>query len=434
MKKYLLLVLVLVVAFGITSCRRETVQDDEGNYLRFAWWGNPTRDERTIEMTRLFEQRNPGVTVETETAGFDAYWLMLGTQAAAGNLPDVIQQDLSYIVQYNDRNQLVDLTPFTRRGGPIDLSNWTDASLGSGRINNRLIAISLGTNTWGMGVHRGVLQRAGVSIDDTTWTWTDYERFDLQIFQATGVQTMPIVNSMEFMFVFENIVRQFGASLYSADGRSLGFTDNTQAQAAIRAVIDMQLRLRQAGALYDPQDAAVLGRGMPEAPHAQGRVWNNFHWSNQHIGHQAAAGQPMDYFIFPSVAGQRNPFGAYLRASQFASITSTSTSQNLAARFVNFFINDIDGNRVLLAERGIPLPSHVRDDLASRVDADNRYLFDFIDKIMPFTSPANPPYPGGAGEIQDVVGQLLLQCMMGQITSEVFVTRMISSANDILSR
>ena len=433
MKRRGLLLLALIIPALVFARGAVQPSSEAGGYLRFAWWGNPTRDERTIAVARLFEQKNPGVTVETETAGFDAYWLMLGSQAAAGNLPDVIQQDLSYIVQYNDRNQLVDMGPLVQQG-IIDLSQWSESALASGRLNNRLIAIPLGTNTWGLGADRGTLQRAGVTIDDTTWTWKEYESYALQIFQRTGVQTMPIVNSMEFMYVFENIVRQFGVPFFAADGKSLGFANNAQARAAIKDVMDMQLRLKAAGALYDPQDAAILGRGMPEYPHAQGKTWNNFHWSNQHIGHQNAAGRPYDYFIFPSVNGNKSPYGAYLRPAMFISMVSSSRNQELAAKYVNFFLNDLEANRLLLAERGIPLPANVRNDLAARVDGDNKYLFDFITKIMPFTSPIDPPYPSAAGEFQDVAGQLLLQCLEGRITSDAFITQMIQTASTILNR
>jgi len=432
MKKAVLVLIFLVIPL-IVFARGADQGASGGGYLRFAWWGNPTRDERTISVARLFEQKNPGVTVETETAGFDAYWLMLASQAAAGNLPDVMQQDLSYIKQYNDRNQLVDLAPVAQRGA-IDLSQWTESALASGRLNGKLIALSLGTNTWGIGVDRGVLQKAGVNINDSTWTWKEYEQAALAIFRSTGVQTMPIVNTMEFQYVFEHIVRQFGVPLYSEDGKSIGFSGSSAAQAALRDIMDMQLRLKAAGALYDPQDAAIIGRGMPEYPLAQGRTWNNFHWSNQHVGHQNAAGRPLDYYMFPSVSGNKSPFGAYLRPSQFISMLSSSRNQDLGAKFVNFFINDLEANRILLAERGIPLPAPVRNDLSSRVDTDTKYLFDFISKISPFTSPMDPPYPSASGEVQDVVGPIILQCLDGRISVDACMTQIIQAANSILSR
>jgi len=428
-----LLLLSMIIPALLFAVGTQQQSSSGGGYLRFAWWGNPTRDERTIQVARLFEQKNPGVTIETETAGFDAYWLMLNAQVAAGNLPDVMQQDLSYIKQYNDRNQLVDMAPLAQRGA-IDLSGWTDSGLASGRLNGKLIALSLGTNTWGIGVDRGLLQKAGVTINDTTWTWSDYEQVALTIYRNTGVQTMPVVNTMEFQYVFEHISRQFNAPLYAVDGKSMGFTNNNAARAALKDLMDMQLRLRSAGALYDPQDAAITGRGMPESPLAQGKTWNNFHWSNQHVGHQNAAGRALDYFMFPSISGNKAPFGAYLRPSQFISMLSSSKSQDLGAKFVNFFINDLEANRILLAERGIPLPAAVRNDLASRVDPNTKYLFDFITKISPFTSPMDPPYPATSGEVQDVVGPVLLQCLQGRITTDACIAQVIQSANAILSR
>ena len=433
MKKIGLFLVILTLPVLIFARGAEQPSGTTGGYLRFAWWGNPTRDERTIAVARLFEQKNPGVTIETETAGFDAYWTMLAAQAAAGNLPDVMQQDVSFIAQYTDRNQLVDMNTFARSGA-INLSQWPESGLASGTLNGRLVGLPLGTNTWGMGVDRAVLERAGVTINDTTWTWREYEQYALQIYQRTQVQTMPIVQVQEYLFPIQHVVRQFGVALYAPDEKSLGFTNNAQAQAAVKELIDMQLRLRAAGALYDPQDAAIAGRAMEESPMAQGRTWNNFHWSNQHIGHQNAAGRPLDYFMFPSVSGNRAPFGAYLRPSQYISMLTSSRNQELAARFVDFFANDLEANRILMAERGIPLPSNVQNDLAGRVDADNRYLFDFIAKITPFCSPIDPPEPARSGEVRDVMAPILLQALTGRLGSDAALNQMIQAGNAVLSR
>jgi multiple sugar transport system substrate-binding protein len=110
MKKIsVLLVLLLFPVLVFAGGKQGDASGGEGGYLRFAWWGNATRDERTIKASQLFMEKNPGVTVETEPAQWDGYWPKLNTQAAAGSLPDVMQQDYMYIGQYNDRDQLVDM-------------------------------------------------------------------------------------------------------------------------------------------------------------------------------------------------------------------------------------------------------------------------------------------------------------------------------------
>jgi multiple sugar transport system substrate-binding protein len=400
---------------------------EAGGYLRFAWWGNATRDERTIKVSQLFMEKNPGVTVETEPAMWDGYWPKLNTQAAAGSLPDVMQQDYMYIAQYNDRNQLVDLNTFAK-SGLIDLSKWTDSALSSGQLGGKLIALSLGTNAWGMGVDTAALQKAGVTIDDTKWTWKDYEQIALTVYQKTGVQTMP---PNEFHQVFEHVVRQFGKPFFAANGKSLGFSDDP---SMIKEIIDIHLRLKAAGALYDPEDAFILGRAMEEESISTGKAWNAYYWSNQHIGHVNAAKRPLDFYIFPTVNGNKAPYGTYLKPSQFISILTASKNQDLAAKFVNFILNDPEANRILMAERGIPLPSNIREDLAPRVDPSMKYLFDYITKVTPFTSPIDPPDPATAGEVRDVMRPLLLQSLTGRLSSADAVNQMVQAANAVLAR
>ena len=429
MKRICLALAVLTIPVVLFAAGGGQQSTSGGGYLRFAWWGNPTRDERTIKVAQLFMEKNPGVTVETEPTGWDGYWQKLNTQAAAGSLPDVMQQDVNYIKQYNDRNQLVDLNVYAQRK-LLDLSQWADSGLSPGRLNGKIVGLVLGTNAPGFGLDPAVLQKAGVTYDDTTWTWADVEKIALQIYQKTGVQTMYLSNDM----AFEHICRQFGVGLYSADDKSMGYTNNPQAWAAIKALDEIDLRLKAAGALYDPEDSFILGRSMEELPISTGKTWNNYHWSNQHIGQQNAANRPLEYVMMPTVAGNKPPFGTYFRASMYISMLESSKNKDLAAKFIDFFVNDLEANRILLAERGVPIPTNVREDLYNRVDAANRYLFDYITKVTPFVSPTDPPYPAAAGEASDVRRPFQLEILTGKISVDDGLTQMTQAANAVLSR
>ncbi|MDR3171545.1 MAG: ABC transporter substrate-binding protein [Treponema sp.] len=398
-----------------------------GGYLRFAWWGNTTRDERTVKVSQLFIEKNPGVMVETEPTAWDGYWAKLNTQAAAGSLPDVMQQDYMYIAQYNNRNQLVDMNAYVQ-SGLIDLSKWADSAVAAGRLDGKLVALSLGTNAWGIGVDPEVLKQAEITIDDTTWTWQDFEQYALTIYQKTGVQTMP---PNEFHQLFEHTVRQYGKPYFAKDSKSLGWTDSP---AIIKDFIDVFLRLKAAGALFNPEEGFLLNLAIEEEPISRGKTWNAYYWSNQHIGHLNAAKRPLDYLICPSVNGNKAPFGTYLKPSQFISMLASSRNKDLAAKFVNFILNDLEANRILLAERGIPVPTSVREDLGPRVDPNMKYLFDYITRVTPFTSPIDPPDPAVSGEVRDVIRPLLLQALTGQLSSDAAVAQMIQAANTVLTR
>lgn len=424
MKRIAVLLAVLVMpTLFFARCEKK----ESARYLRFAWWGNTTRDERTIAAAKLFMEKNAGVTIETESAQWDGYWPKLNTQAAAGSLPDVMQQDYMYIGQYNNRNQLIDLNDYVRKG-VIDLSKWPDSAVASGRLDGKLIALSMGTNSWGMGVDMATVEKAGLTIDDTQWTWKDFEHIAIEIYQKTGIRTMPF---NEFHQVFEHVIRQAGMSFFAPDGKSLGWTGSP---GLIRDILDMQLRLKAAGVLYDPADGFIAGRAFEEEPISKGTTWNAYYWSNQHSGHINAAKRPLEYLIFPTVYGNKAPYGTYLKPSMFISILSSSKNPELVAQFVNFFVNDLEANRILLAERGIPVQSDVREDLSPRVDPNMKYLFDFITRVTPYTSPIDPPDPPASGEVRDVMRPILLQCLTGNLSSDAAVAQMIQVANAVLGR
>jgi len=443
MKRLCLILAVLILpALIFVGCQKKEAASQQPSaqpaaqaqvtgYIRHAWWGNAVRDERTIAVAKLFMDKNPGVTVETEPTAWDGYWAKLNTQAAANALPDVMQQDYQYIQQYTDRNLLVDLNSYAQKG-VIDLSKWADAGLSSGRLGGKQIALCIGTNAWGLGVDPAVLKQAGVTIDDTKWTWKDFEQAALTVYQKTGIQTN-IIPDYGHM-VWENIVRQFGVPFFALDHKSLGFTNNADAKAALVENFNMWMRLKAAGALYSPEDSFAAGNAMELDPLAKGKAWNSFYWSNQHVGYATAANRPLEYYITPSVNGMKAPFGTYLKPGQFISILTTSKNQDLAAKYVNFFVNDLDANRILLAERGIPVPTDVRADLASRVDPNMKYLFDYITKVTPFCTPIDPPDAPQAGEVRDAIRPILLDCMTGKIDTTTAVNNMISAANAVLGR
>ncbi|MCL2244886.1 MAG: extracellular solute-binding protein [Treponema sp.] len=427
MKKIGILLLVLILPAMLFASGRPT----EGN-LRFGWWGNVARDDRTNAVIRLFETVNPGVKVEAEAGvAFAAYWDRLATQSASGNLPDVIQQDVSWIRLYNSNGQLQDLNQYARAGGAIDLTNWPAGAVAAGRIGNTLAGLILATNAWGMIVDPAVLQKANITIDDTTWTWTDYERIATQIYQNTQVQTIPPFNIRQ---VIEHISRQFGSPCFNDDNRTLGITNNQAAYNAVRDYMNMEMRLMNAGVLYDIRDAWIQGKAMAEEPLPLGKTWNQMNWSNQLVGFQDAARRPLDYIMFPNIPG-KTANGTYYRASMFISMTSRSQNKDLAARFINFFVNDLSAGRILLAERGIPVNTRIRQDIYGVLSAGDQKVADYITRIEPYTSPADPAYPSGAGEVENpLMRNIMQEILLGRLTVDNGLAQIVRDSNAVLAR
>jgi len=425
----ILTVLIVGSAFAGGGSQQTAAPGAVGGDLRFAWWGNATRDQMTLEAIYLYQLRNPATRIEPQVGTFGGgYWDQLAAQAAAGDLPDVIQQDVSYIVRY--ANQLEDLRPYVDRG-LIDLSRWPAASLGNGTINGRLVGLLLGINALNMGVDMAVVQRAGVTIDDTAWSWADYERIALQIFERTGVQTHP---AWQIRHILESLALQTNGSLFTADDMHLGIAQNQATLGALRDYLAMELRLRAAGALYDPDDAFIQGRAMAEEPLARGRTWNAIFWNNQIQAQRDAAGRNLESVMLPSIAGNASP-GMYLRSSMYISMAANSRNKDEAARFINFMINDIDANLILLGERGIPVPSDVKAAVYGhpRTSPGVRYAFDYIDRITPYAS-SGTNYPANAGLVETMMQNVIQRILTGRTELEAGLQEMIREASTILSR
>ena len=166
---------------------RETSSSGEKITLNLYWWGNQTRNDVTKKAIDLYMEQNPNIEIKAEFTDWSGYWDKLSAMAAGGNMPDIVQQDYSYINQYQKSGQLADLTPFIE-DGTIDTANIPDSIIKSGSIDGKCYAISLGSNAPVMVYDKEIAEKAGVIIPEQA---TIDQLYDLgeQIYEKTGVKT-----------------------------------------------------------------------------------------------------------------------------------------------------------------------------------------------------------------------------------------------------
>jgi multiple sugar transport system substrate-binding protein len=424
MKKNILILVVLILpALVFAGAGKEA---GSGNYMRLTWWGNTVRDEQTLKVVELFQSKNPGVSIDTETTGWGGYWDKVNTQAASGSMADLMQQDYAYIGQWASRNQLLDLTPYVQNG-TLDVSKIPDSVLASGKIDGKLYGVLAGTSAFCIVYDPAVLQKAEIpAIDSKTWTLKDFESIATRIYEKTGVRTLPF-DPVDPINVFENLVRQTGLTLYSEDGKKLGFTDT----AVLKEFWDIQLRLLDKGALVPASEALVQG-SMEEDPLSQGKSWVKYLWNTQIAAAANAAGRPLDLLFYPRIEQYKRP-GTFLKPSMFFSITAKAENPALAAKFLSFFINDPEANDIIRGERGVPASGTVRDYLTPKVDDNQKIAFAFLSRAADYSSPVAPPDPGASGEVRALFRDTTVQVLNKTIGPGEGVTRFMTRANQILS-
>ncbi|WP_407272298.1 ABC transporter substrate-binding protein [Radiobacillus sp. PE A8.2] len=392
--------------------------DAEDITLRIAWWGSQPRHDYTVKVIEMYEEQHPGVTIEPEYASWDDYWQKLAPQAAANELPDIIQMDLSYLTQYAENNQLADLNQFI--GNQIDTSNISDSIISGGQVGDGVFGFNLGVNAVGFHYNPALLEEVGIDEIADDWTWDDYQEMSQKAVDAgyyfdTGLKADVF---------FNYYLRTQGKRLYAADGSGLGYDDDQ----LFVDFFSMAAEQVEAEATPTPDFLAQLA-GPEDDPAVKGEAVGIFQWSNQFVGLEDISGLEFDMAPMP---GPNVADGLFLKPSMFFSISENSAQKEAAADFISFFVNDVEANKLILGDRGVPGSSEVKEALKAEISASQAEVFEYIAWAEENSSAMGPADPAGAGEIIELLDSLSEQMNYGQITPADAATNFRQQAESIL--
>ena len=367
--------------------------------LTIAWWGNQTRNERTQQVLDLYSSANEGITFDGQFAEWADYWTKLATASAGHTLPDIIQMDYSYLEQYVSNGLLVDLTPYIE-DGTIDVSNISDNALDPGRVGDGLYAINAGVNVPTVVYNKTLLDENGITINDNM-TLEEFYAVCRDVYEKTGYKTDVFYgNGADYLGY---VMRGEGTHLYGEDGKLQATEDE------LKKFFDIYETGMAEGWMCDPSIYAERTIGTPEQmPLVYGSSpatmsWCSFTWSNSLASLRNAAPEGVELAIttWPSA----NPTASnYLKPSMFFCITTDSANPDESAAFINYWTNDVEANKILLGERGIPISSAVADGISELMDANQQDAADFINNVVtPNSSTIDAPMPEGAAEVTQMV-------------------------------
>jgi multiple sugar transport system substrate-binding protein len=394
--------------------------------LRYIWWGNPDRDKRTRAMVDLYQQKNAGVTVDAETYGWNDYWTKLATQAAGGNLPDVIQMDYRYIFEYARRGQLEDLTPYL--GSDLHMENFDKNVLDAGKVDGKLYGISMGANSICLIYSADKVAGAGLAIPDTSkWDWDAFHKMgmDAKGKFADGVYFSANMGMQEP--ILECFVRQRGKALYTEDGQ-LGF-DATD----LGDFWDYWMQMQSDG-LTPPPDVQAQDKNGPleTTMMAIGRAAFDFTNSNQLVAHQKLNKDKLDLAMVPNQASGKA--GQYLKPSMLMSQRANSSVPHDAAKFINFAITDLGAADILQIERGVSSDSKVIEHIAPSLSPTEQQILKYLQLVATHVSPLPPAPPKGAGEVDKQIIPAFQAVSFGKISVKDAANDFVNKAVGILKR
>jgi len=359
--------------------------------LRLYWWGAKERADRTNKVIELYMQANPAVAVAGETLGWGDYWTRLATQAAGRNMPDLLQMDYGYIFDYARRKTLLPLDPFV--GKELDLSGFSQQSIDGGKVDGKIYGVSLGLNSTSIIYDREIFEQAGIQLLDWPCTWDELGQRTAALTKAVKRQGFWGMNDAGGSGpAFEVWLRERGKEMYTPEGK---FGADAADMADWFGFWD---RMRTQGSCVPPDVQALDKQDIDTNGLTLGRSAVSFANSNQLVGFQAMNKKKLDIAMYPAgKPGTKS--GQYLKPSQMLSIASTTKSPEASARFLSYFVANLDAGKALGVERGIPASKPVRDMLDPMLDDMGKRASAYIAFISDKVGDLPPPPPRGAGEV-----------------------------------
>lgn len=382
-------VLAIAGAMAVTSLAAcggsGSGKDREGgssDSLTMAWWGNQVRNERTQQALDAYKEES-GITVSGQFYQWGDYWSKMATSAAGKKMPDVIQMDMSYIQQYVDKGQLLDLTPYIE-DGTLDTSNISEDIVNMGKVGDGIYGIAAGTSASCMFYNKTLLDELGITINDNM-TLDEFIDISKQVYEETG----------------------YRSNLYH-----YGLYMDMYARAN-----DIQASDKLGGDSADDYLPyfETLETGIKEG------------WQ---ISPSQAADTDSALTTIPTTDPQKSN---YVKPAMYFSVSADTANPEEAVKLLNYLTNSETAYDILLAERGVPASTAISEAIMDKLSPAEQENANFVNNVIAPNSSPMPPFPvEGSTEAQDLLRKLEEKVKYGEYTAQQAADEYFTEANKML--
>ncbi|WP_194396585.1 ABC transporter substrate-binding protein [Microbacterium atlanticum] len=405
---------------GDTPEADPTFDPNEEVTLDLAFWGNDVRAELYNEAIAAFNEEYPNIEVNTSFLAFPEFWEKRQTEAAGGNLPDVMQFDYSYLRQYSQNGLLLDLDPYL--GSIIETDPLPQNILDIGVVNDTTYAIPTSTNAWGMYTNPVLLEQAGVEEFDGG-TWADYTEWMGEVTDASGGAFWGGSDFTGRIQNFELQLRAEGSDLFSDDGEP-GFDEDRLAEfwesgQDIRDGIGVPQQRVEEVAPLSPFDTALTASEL---------TWDNF--GSGYLGNLGEE-YPELGLVAPPIT-EEGAKDLYLKPSMLHAIAENTDHPEAAATLVNFLINSPQSGEIFGTNRGLPASETAL--AAAELDPLSQQIADYEASISDRLGDAPPVPIIGYGTLEEKFRQLGTELNFGTITVDDAVSQFFAEMDVVLNQ
>ena len=395
--------------------------------LRIAWWGSDARHKKYNTILDLYQSKFPNVTIEREFSDWAPYWEKLATQVASGNAPDLITNHQDLVAEYANRGALLALDPLIE-ARKIDLSDWPKGTIDSGKRGGKNWMVALGGTTASTIFNETWLKSLGVKMPFNTWNWNDYVEIVTAVQGKMADKQYASTDQGSWNTSFEVFVLQKGVPLYKGEKfNQVGYDKDTVAE-----FWGYWEKLRAAKAL----PPASLSAEYINATHADSMLVKKISPIHQMNANQLQIFQgyiqdELSCVPIPRGVKAGSPSGDWI-GTAWQSIYSKTKLVDEAAAWTNWFINDIEPQKIFGAEHGLPGNKKIAAQIVPTLPKPVQKGIDLVSYLADGMMPA-PDRPTQSADIQKAYTRLYNELAFGRMTLKQAVDSYFDEITRLLS-
>lgn len=330
------------------------VAEAEPVTLRFAWWGNDTRHEKTLKVIEMYQKEHPNVTIEPEYRG-KSEREKVATELGSGTSADIVQLNQPWMGDFTMNGDFfVDLSQYGFDVDGFDQKMIQDYCI----YNDKLITLPSGLNARCFIANKTQLEQMGIECGmDKAWTWDDLITVGKTVHEQNPDKYFLNVDKVEMTeFVLRPYIVQKTGNFLISDNFEIGFTKE-----------DLVDGLTYVSSLYTDGVAVPASEGNTFL----NATWTNPDWINGNLIStlswtslmSGVIGDSQDEFttIALPVHADAKDTAIVVKPSQLYGIVNTCEHPEVAADFLNYLLTNEDAGLELGDTRGVPPYKAVQD-------------------------------------------------------------------------
>lgn len=388
----LLFALAALLALGIVA--PAAAQDVTLRYFTFS--AAPDHLEDLDAIIAAFEEANPGITVEYETAPFADYFTLLQADVVSGDAPDVFELNYENFVTYAANGTLLNISDLLSGDAP-----YYPRALEAFQYNGEQLALPETFSTVLLFYNADLFDQAGVEYPTAEWTWADATAA-AEAIRALGDDTWGLYSPTQFWEFYKKAAQNGECSFFNED-----MTESTINSPACVETLETMVGFMSSGIMPTAADLSGVSDGDLFTSGKLGMLVTGI-WM---FGAFEGAPFNWDVQIEPMINQHAHHFFA-----NGVAVSATTENAEAAAAWAEFLTASETAASVRVASGwelpALNEPAYFESYLELEPPANREAVFQALE------SPVTPPVIVRQNEMQDAVNALLTQVVDGELTAQ----------------